>query len=98
MSSPLEPAGLEVDTSQPYGGYSQCSERLAIADRTSGRQHGGTEGAVHAYELPTALEAAGLSGHETAPGGSAIVSANPSISPRHRRPATMWGPAVTGTR
>ena len=26
---------------------SQRLERLAIADRTSGRQHGGTEGAVH---------------------------------------------------
>ena len=38
---------------------SQRSERLAIADRTSSRQHGGTYGAVH--ELPTVLEAAGLS-------------------------------------
>ena len=43
---------------------SQRSECLAIADRTSGRQHGGTVVAVH--ELPTTpLEAAGLSGGYT---------------------------------
>ena len=46
---------------------SQRSKRLAIVDRTSDRQHGGTEGAVH--ELPTGYtEAAGLSGHESALG------------------------------
>ena len=59
---------------------SQRLERLAIADRTSGRRHGGTEGAVHA--LPSALEAAGLGGQETTLRGP-DVSANRKVMRHH---------------